>query len=58
MCPPANSEGARGSLPPTGEGLETVRLIIRRLANSHVDPFLTYRNDPEVSKYQSWESCT
>jgi RimJ/RimL family protein N-acetyltransferase len=58
ICSPANSEGARGSLPPTGEVLETVRLIIRHLAHSDVDPFLTYRNDPEVSKYQSWESCT
>jgi hypothetical protein len=29
MCPPANSEGARGSVPPTGEGLETVMFYLQ-----------------------------
>jgi RimJ/RimL family protein N-acetyltransferase len=58
MCPPANSEGARGSVLPRGEGLQSVRLTIRRFEHSDVDPFLAYRNDPEVARYQSWESCT
>ena len=35
-----------------------MRLIIRRLRDSDVGPFLAYRNDPEVAKYQSWDSCT
>ncbi len=38
--------------------LKTERLTIRRFENSDVGPFLTYRNDPEVAKYQSWDSCT
>jgi RimJ/RimL family protein N-acetyltransferase len=58
MSSPADFEGTRGSVLPRGEGLETVRLTIRRFERSDVDPFLTYRNDPEVAKYQSWESCT
>lgn len=58
MSSPADFEGTRGSVLPRGEGLETVRLTIRRIERSDVDPFLTYRNDPEVAKYQSWESCT
>ena len=39
-------------------GLETERLIVRRFADSDLGPFLAYRNDPEVARYQSWESCT
>lgn len=38
--------------------LETERLILRRFADSDLEPFLAYRNDPEVARYQSWESCT
>ncbi len=58
MSPPANFEGAGGSVPPTGEGLETARLTVRRFERSDVGAFLAYRNDPEVAKYQSWESYT
>jgi hypothetical protein len=29
MCPPPNSEGARGSVPPTGEGLEAVMFYLQ-----------------------------
>jgi RimJ/RimL family protein N-acetyltransferase len=58
MCPAADFEGVRRPVLPRGEGLQTVRLTVRRFEHSDVDPFLTYRNDPEVSKYQSWESCT
>jgi RimJ/RimL family protein N-acetyltransferase len=38
--------------------LESERLILRRFAYSDLAPFLTYRNDPEVARYQDWESCT
>jgi RimJ/RimL family protein N-acetyltransferase len=58
MGPTADFEGARRGVPPTGEHLETVRLTLRRFVDSDVGPFLTYRNDPEVAKYQSWDSCT
>lgn len=37
--------------------LATQRLILRRFADGDVDTFLAYRNDPEVARYQSWESC-
>ena len=40
------------------EHLETERLAIRRFADSDLEPFLAYRNDPEVARYQSWDSCT
>jgi RimJ/RimL family protein N-acetyltransferase len=58
MCPAADFEDVRRPVLPRGEGLQTVRLTVRRFEHSDVDPFLTYRNDPEVAKYQSWESCT
>jgi RimJ/RimL family protein N-acetyltransferase len=38
--------------------LESERLILRRFADSDLAPFLAYRNDPEVARYQAWESCT
>src|SRR3712207_1305880 len=38
--------------------LESERLILRRFAGSDLEPFLAYRNDPEVARYQSWDSCT
>jgi RimJ/RimL family protein N-acetyltransferase len=58
MCPTADSEGARRGVPPTSERLETESLAIRRFADSDLEPFLAYRNDPEVARYQSWDSCT
>jgi RimJ/RimL family protein N-acetyltransferase len=58
MCPAADIEGGSQGVPPNGERLETKRLIIRRLRDSDVGSFLAYRNDPEVARYQSWESCT
>jgi len=45
----------------SGEGfshLESERLILRRFADSDLPPFLAYRNDPEVARYQDWGSCT
>jgi RimJ/RimL family protein N-acetyltransferase len=38
--------------------LETGRLLLRRLRESDLAPFLAYRNDPEVARYQDWEGCT
>ena len=35
--------------------LETERLVLRRFRSRDLAPFLAYRNDPEVSRYQSWE---
>lgn len=34
--------------------LHTQRLLIRNFSTSDLEPFLAYRNDPEVAKYQSW----
>jgi RimJ/RimL family protein N-acetyltransferase len=38
--------------------LESEQLILRRFVDSDLAPFLAYRNDPEVARYQAWESCT
>ena len=38
--------------------LETARLRIRRFQDSDLQAFLAYRNDPEVARYQSWESTS
>jgi len=35
--------------------LESPRLILRSFQDSDLETFLTYRNDPEVAKYQSWD---
>jgi RimJ/RimL family protein N-acetyltransferase len=37
--------------------IESERLILRRFKYSDVTPFMAYRNDPEVARYQSWDSC-
>jgi len=37
--------------------LQTSRLVLRRFTEPDVDPFLGYRNDPAVARYQSWENC-
>ncbi|MCI0331240.1 MAG: GNAT family N-acetyltransferase [candidate division Zixibacteria bacterium] len=34
--------------------LETFRLILRRFADSDLPVLFSYRNDPEVARYQSW----
>ena len=36
--------------------LETPRLIIRQFCDSDLEPFLAYRNDPEVYRYQGWKT--
>ena len=33
------------------------RLTLRRFTEADVEPFLAYRNDPAVARYQSWERC-
>lgn len=33
----------------------TERLIVRSFKHSDLEPFLSYRNDPEVARYQSWD---
>ena len=38
--------------------LETERLLLRRLREPDLAPFLAYRNDPEVARYQDWEGYT
>lgn len=36
--------------------LETDRLLLRSFQLSDLDDFVTYRSDPEVARYQSWEA--
>jgi RimJ/RimL family protein N-acetyltransferase len=36
--------------------LESERLILRCFRDSDLAPFVAYRNDPEVARYQSWDS--
>ena len=38
--------------------VDTPRLVLDRLTASDVSAFLAYRNDPEVARYQSWDSIT
>jgi RimJ/RimL family protein N-acetyltransferase len=37
--------------------IESERLWIRRFEDSDLAPFMAYRNDPKVARYQSWDSC-
>lgn len=34
------------------------RLVLRRFAPADLEPFLAYRNDPDVARYQSWEGIS
>ena len=43
---------------PSFETLETSRLTIRRFSDADARPFSAYRSDPEVARYQGWESCS
>lgn len=36
--------------------LETPRLLLRSFRDSDLEPFLAYRNDPEVFRYQGWKT--
>lgn len=35
---------------------ETERLVVRRFTDADLPMLLAYRNDPEIARYQSWES--
>jgi len=35
--------------------LETPRLILRPFQDSDLEPFVAYRSDPEVARYQGWD---
>jgi RimJ/RimL family protein N-acetyltransferase len=43
---------------PSFDRLESERKALRRFKDSDLEPFLAYRNDPEVARYQAWESCS
>jgi len=43
---------------PTFQSLETPRLVLRQFKDEDLSAFLSYRNDPEVARYQSWHSIT
>src|ERR1051325_6502864 len=34
------------------------RLVLRHFTDADLQPFLSYRNDPEVARYQSWDACS
>ncbi len=38
--------------------LETARLILRHFTNADLVPFMAYRNDPDVARYQGWEGIS
>ncbi len=38
--------------------LETTRLHLRHFTDADLAPFMAYRNDPEVARYQSWEGTS
>jgi len=43
---------------PAFDSLKTSRLTIRRFRPSDATTFAAYRSDPEVERYQGWESCS
>jgi RimJ/RimL family protein N-acetyltransferase len=38
--------------------LQTDRLFVRRFQDGDLRHFVDYRNDPEVARYQSWDSIS
>lgn len=36
--------------------LRSARLVLRRFTDSDLETFQAYRNDPDISRYQSWET--
>ncbi|MDQ0198288.1 GNAT family N-acetyltransferase [Neobacillus ginsengisoli] len=36
------------------KNIETKRLLLRKFQIEDINPFLAYRSNPEVAKYQSW----
>ncbi len=43
---------------PSFQVLETARLRLRHFSEADLPTFLAYRNDPEIARYQSWETIT
>jgi RimJ/RimL family protein N-acetyltransferase len=43
---------------PDFSGLLTERLVIRRFRPEDAVTFTAYRSDPDVARYQDWDSCT
>lgn len=40
--------------PPAFQTITTARLALRRFRESDLAPFMAYRNDPEVARFQGW----
>ena len=38
--------------------ITTKRLLLRRFQDSDLEPFRAYRFDPEIARYQGWDSCS
>jgi RimJ/RimL family protein N-acetyltransferase len=38
--------------------IATARLRLRRFGDADLAPFMSYRNDPDVARYQSWDGIT
>jgi RimJ/RimL family protein N-acetyltransferase len=38
--------------------LETSRLLLRHFTDADLIPFMAYRNDPDVARYQGWEGIS
>src|SRR5437867_46891 len=36
--------------------IQTPRLLVRRFQETDLTPFVEYRNDPEVARYQGWDT--
>jgi len=45
-----------GEYPTMSLKLETTRLILRTFEEKDIQPFSTYRSDPEIVKYQGWKA--
>ena len=43
---------------PDFSGLRTDRLVIRRFRPEDAAAFAAYRSNPDVARYQDWDSCT
>jgi RimJ/RimL family protein N-acetyltransferase len=40
---------------PGFDRIESERLVLRRFEEVDLAPFLAYRNDPRVARYQDWD---
>lgn len=43
---------------PGFEMLRSERLVIRRFTAADAESFTAYRRDPEIARYQGWDSCS